>query len=127
MSNPFRATSTCDIIWDWNASPAGDVKKVPCTLVSAWDDGQYHGTRNVPALMYTHMLHLEPDVDIRDLYTGAMAPDAAKLPRVAIPQNAGGTLFNISFVERVNKGQRADHKIAYLNRSTAPPWPTSNV
>jgi hypothetical protein len=125
MSNPFKATSTCDILWDAGVNPNPDVTNVPCTLVADWEGGQAHGTRATPALMYTHILHLEPTVDIRDLYNGAMTT-AAKFPQVYIPNFATGTVYSVSFVERVNKGQRADHKIAYMYRAT-PPWPTNNV
>jgi hypothetical protein len=124
VSNPFAVTATCDIFWDpTHAVP--DMSGVPCTLVAAWDDGQYHGTRNMPTLMYTHMMHLEPTIDIRDAYIGAMAA-AAKIPYLMIPNytDTVATKFNISFVTRVNIGQRADHKVAYLNRSPVPAWPT---
>jgi hypothetical protein len=125
MSNPFRATNTCDIYWDIS-HPVPDVANVPCTLVPAWEDGQIHGVRNVPALMYTHILHLEPNVDIRDRYIGAMAVDAVNTPCLFVP-SGGNTLYYISFVERVNRGQRADHKIAYIDRHPAPNWPNDDV
>jgi hypothetical protein len=127
MSNPFKTNTTCDIYFDIGTPVLGPTN-VPCTLVPAWEEGQAHGTRATPTLMYTHKLHLEPDVDIRDWYAGAMATSvpAANEPAVYIPNSATGTPFVISFVERVNKGQRADHKIAYLNR-TLPTWPTNNL
>jgi hypothetical protein len=125
MSNPFKTNLLADIYWNYQGVPTPDISAVPCTLVPCWEDGQAHGTRAVAGLMYTHMAHFEPTLDIRDRYVGAMGIDAVNVPIIYAP-TGGGTIYDISFVERVNKGQRADHKIAYLNRRT-PQWPTDNV
>jgi hypothetical protein len=103
MSNPFRATTTVDIYWTTGHDGTPDVANVPCTLVSAWEDGQAHGTRNVPAMMYTHVMHLDQNIDKRDIYIGAMQPDPVLNPYVRIPTGGRGTSYTVSFVERVNQ------------------------
>jgi hypothetical protein len=74
--------------------------------------------------MYTHIMHLDLSVDIRDRYIGAATVDALKRPLVAILPD--GTVMDVSFVQRVNHGQLADHKVAFLNRAL-PGWPTDTL
>jgi hypothetical protein len=125
MSNPFPTNAICDIYWTAHGIP-GDVTSVPFTLVAAWEEGQRAGTRNVPGLMYTHIGHFELTVDIRDNYIGGMTVDPvnARTLDVFDPQTGiYAAAYGINFVERVNRGQRADHLVAYLSRGT-PIWPT---
>jgi hypothetical protein len=125
MSNPFPTNAICDIYWTAHGFP-GDVSNVPFTLVAGWEEGQRAGTRNVPTLMYTHIGHFELNVDIRDNYLGAMVVDPINQRTLNVIDPGSGvyaTAYAINFVERVNRGQRADHLVAYLSRGT-PIWPT---
>jgi hypothetical protein len=125
MSNPFITNQTCDIYRFGGVAPV--FTAVPFTLVGTWGEGQKHGVRNVAALMYTHIAHFELTVDIRDGYTGAMV-QAATYDTIWTPDSVSADRcgYRVSFVCRVNHGQRADHLLAYLNRDL-PNWPANDI
>jgi hypothetical protein len=125
MANPYRTNTTCDIYRVGHAPPAApDVAAVPIALHGDWEKGQAAGTRNVPALVYTHKAHMDITVDIRDCYKGisqSVTQDTIYVP------DKNGTPYLVIFVARVNRGTPYDHFNVYLSRNLAPPWPTDNV
>jgi hypothetical protein len=125
MANPYRTNTTCDIYRTGNAPPAApNVAAVPIAFHGDWEKGQSAGTRNIPALVYTHKAHMNIGVDIRDCYTGAM--NNTIQDTVYIP-DMNGTAYKVVFVARVNRNTPYDHYNVYLSRTPAPPWPTDNV
>jgi hypothetical protein len=114
-----------DIYRAGNAPPAApDVAAVPIALKPDWEGAHEAGFYNVNALMWTHKAYLNPAVDIRDKFTGSMTSTAQDT--VYIPDQ-NGTKFTVTYVQRRGKGTAGDHKTAFLDRSGAPAWPTTNL
>ena len=94
------------------------------TNVSGYLDGAYAEglvrAQTRPSLRYTHVLLLDPAVDVRD--------DFAEFDRTGGRDLVvlGTTLFEVVFVERPFPGSAGDVKRVYLlRRATA--WPNSNI
>lgn len=126
MAIPFPPNATCDIYRFGVTPPAApSVAGVACCLLPDWRAGQEQGDRSggLSALVWTHVLFVDPTVDIRDAYTGAMA--RTEQDTVYIPDK-NGTAFKVTFIERVRRNEAQDHKRVYLDRQT-PAWPTNEV
>ena len=122
----LTSTATCDVYRSGNAPPAApDVAAVPCVLTGAFEAG----TRPVPtgistALVYTHVMLVDPSADIRDSYSGQGNLGAGQ-DTVYVPDRTG-TAFRVVFVERVGQGTPGDAKRVYLDRQ-AVAWPTTSL
>ncbi len=121
-----RQNTTCDIFHAGHGPPGDppDVAGVPCLLKPDFVAGQEHGERPGSApLTWTHVMLVNPTVDVRDGYLGGEGTSAGD--SVFIP-NQSGTQFLVRFVERVNRNEASDHKRVYLDRQL-PGWPTDNL
>ncbi len=76
-----------------------------------------------PPVTWTHVLLLNPDIDVRDAYVGCRG--CTTQDTVLVP-NAAGTPYLVIFVERAEIGTPHEHKRVYLDRQ-APPWPTHHL
>ena len=74
---------------------------------------------------YTHLLLVDPLLDVRDIDDSG-SPSSVDLPdRVFIP-DATGVGYLVVFVERRLRGTPFDHRRVYLSRS-AVAWPSDDV
>ena len=121
MALPQSPNTTCDIYRVATTPPAAPaVAGVPCVLRPDFREGQRASTI---ARVWTHLLLIDPAVDLRDYYTGASG--TAEQDSVYIPDQAG-TRYRVVFIERVGLGSAGDHKRVYLDRQQ-PTWPTNHV
>lgn len=124
MSLPIQPNTTCDVYRYLNAPPAApDGAGVPGLLLPDWRRGQEAGGRSTPWLTWTHVMLVDANVDIRDLYLGVAATSLND--RVYVPDQSG-TPFNVVFVELVQRGTPNEHKRVYLDRQQ-PAWPTNEL
>lgn len=126
MAIPIAANTTCDIYRSGAMPPAAPaVAGVAGYLQPDWRRGQETGDRATvpPQLVWTHVLLVESNVDLRDCYQGGLA--AVAQDTVYIP-NQNGTAFRVTFIERLHRSQTNDHKRVYLDRQT-PTWPTNEL
>jgi hypothetical protein len=115
--------TTCDICRSLGSTVA--VAAVPCYLRSTYYQGLEHGEGDPTANRYDHVLYVDSAVDVRDSYNlGTIT--ANSMDAVWIPNQATGTKFSVTFVERRYRGLPGDHKRAYLQRAN-PTWPTANL
>jgi len=125
MTLPIVTNNTCDIYRAGRAPPAApDVAAVPIALKPDWQGANDKGFYQVSALMWTHVMFVQPHVDIRDKFTGSMT--SADQDTVWIPDQ-NGTRFKVIFIQRISEGTAGDHKQVFLDRNPAPPWPTDNL
>jgi hypothetical protein len=126
MALPVAPNTTCDIYRVGVSPPLSppSVAGVPCFLKADWRGGQEAGDRtNSYVQTWTHIMLVDPSVDIRDSYIGQegqSAQDAVYIP------DQHGTRFFVVFVERVQRGSPHDHKRVFLDRQT-PAWPTNEL
>jgi hypothetical protein len=120
MALPVPPNATCDIFRQ-SAPLVPAVTGVPCCLRPDYRGGQEAGNGLVRP--WTHIMLVDVAVDIRDAYTGALT--FSDQDTVAVPDQSG-TVFKVTFVERVNRGSAGEHKRVFLDRQT-PSWPTNNV
>lgn len=85
-----------------------------------------HGTALY--LKWTHILYLNPGVDIRDAYNSQLDParnnTLADVVMLADPQSGSRTAFYVVYVEAALFGGAASHLRAYLDRFQPASWPT---
>lgn len=110
-------------------SPPGPGVPGEDTLVGHLQSAFAEGLTSTPTpavgapITWTHLLLVEPNVDLRDGYLGGRALQT--IDTVHVPDNLG-TPFRVVFVERLAIGTPHEHKRAYLDRQT-PPWPTNHL
>ncbi|GIW79437.1 MAG: hypothetical protein KatS3mg105_1244 [Gemmatales bacterium] len=80
-------------------------------------------------LRWTHVLYLNPNVDIRDAYNSQLDParddTIADTVIVADPADRSKrTAFYVVFVELALRGSGVDHLRVYLDRFQPESWPT---
>jgi hypothetical protein len=113
--------TTCDIYRAGSAPPAApSVAGVRCHLTPAYAQGQALVSASY---LYTHVLLVNADVDVRDGYDNNTF--GAGLDSVYVPDQ-NGTRFYVVFVERADRGTSGDHKRVFLRRGT-PGWPSNDV
>ena len=123
MSLPIAPNTTCDVYHVGTAPPGNPaIAGVPCFLRTDWRGGQEAGDRST-ASPWTHVMLIEPDVDIRDAYVGGSV--AFQQDTVCIPDK-NGTLFVVAFIERVQRNTPHEHKRVFLDRQQ-PFWPSNNL
>jgi hypothetical protein len=81
-------------------------------------------------LKWTHILYLDPSVDVRDAYNSQLDParNNALADTVVLLDAANAptkVAFYVSFVEQVARGTPASYLRAYLDRFQPSAWPTS--
>jgi hypothetical protein len=123
MAMPFIPNTTCDIYHTGTThgiDPPNE-SAVPIYLKGEWEQGQEAGSRTTARRMYTHIAHMNDNVDIRDIYGGGSAaggsPDDIWVP------DQNGVPYTVTFVERVTREQANNHYRVYLDRQ-AVVWPT---
>jgi len=125
MALPMPANTTCDVYRPGNAPPAApDAAGVRGHLSAAYPSALERGEGDADQTKFTHVLLVDLAADVRDGY-GAGGVTTANADSVYVPDK-NGTKFLVTFVERRQRGQAADHKRVYLMRHT-PGWPTSNL
>jgi hypothetical protein len=109
----------CDIV-----GPALEVRAegLPIFLRADYAGSIEHGEGDSPVWRYTHVALVPLEQDVRDGYVGGS--QTGFWDTLWVPGRAGGTPFQVFFVERRGRGTAQDHKRVYLVRLT-PPWPTS--
>jgi hypothetical protein len=112
-------TTTCDIY-----RPFGDATPIatdiPCRLTPAFAAGT--DKKSDTTISWTHMLDLQPGVDLRDgcsRTTGENAVDYADGDEVRVPGGAGTTRYVVVWVETVSRGTSMQYQRAYLLRHEA--------
>jgi hypothetical protein len=124
MSLPMPANVTFDLYRDGNAPPADpDVAAAVGNLRAEFRAG--FAARPESGHVYTHILLVPLDVDIRDSYA-AGAFDADHPADTVYIADQAGTPFQVVFVERLERGAAFDHLRVYLNRRL-PGWPTNQL
>ena len=81
-------------------------------------------------LKWTHILYLNPSVDIRDAYNSQLDParDDTLADTVILTGTAGRkTAFYVVLVEQISRGSYAGHIRAYLDRFQPEEWPTTGL
>jgi hypothetical protein len=121
---PVPANATCDIyrnaVDPTTAPPA--VVQVPCQLIECFRNIKPDGSSaDGIAGVYTHMMYVPKDTDVRDSPLGSGNGDVVYVP------DRNGTSFNVLAVARVNRGTALDMKVLYLRRNVSPNWPTDDV
>ena len=125
MTLPLITNTTCDVYRAGRAPPAApDIVGLPIALRPDWQNANEAGFYQISALTWTHVMFTNPNVDIRDKYTGSMT--TTDQDTVWIPDK-NGTRFKVVFIQRVSKSTAGDHMQVYLDRNPAPPWPTINL
>jgi hypothetical protein len=126
MAMPFIPNTTCDIFHPGHSQGVDppDIAGVPIYLKAYWEEGQDFGVRGHSEYGYTHKAHMDPTVDIRDIYKGG-GGSGIQTDVIYVPDQFG-TPFRLTFIERPTREQANNHKVAYLDRLT-PHWPTNNV
>src|SRR4051794_29939689 len=124
MAIPVAPNTTCDIYRAANAPPAApDAAGVKLFLVGDYENKLERGESQPEYLRYTHVAQVELSVDVRDgfgLWGAPFQPDHLYVP------DKNGTEFQVTMVERRNRGQATEHKRVYLHR-TAVTWPTNEL
>jgi hypothetical protein len=121
MSLPITNT-TCDVYRSGTGPPAAPaVAGVPCYLTPK-------GSSNQTTPYFTHLLLVEPTVDVRDDLSGGTLAYGPGADRVFVPDQ-NGTEWRVLLVRRVGRGTSADHKQVLLMRvaGAAVPWPTDEL
>jgi hypothetical protein len=121
MTVPITNT-TCDIYRAGTGPPSAPaVAGVPCYLAPK-------GASDRTTPYYTHLLLVDPTIDLRDDLPGGSLVFGPASDRVFVPDQ-NGTEWRVLLVRRVGLGTSADHKQALLMRvpGGAVPWPTDNV
>jgi hypothetical protein len=126
MPLPVPANTICDIYRNNAASPSA--VGVPCYLAADYERRMETGESMGSGYRYTHVLLVDVAVDVRDSFSLYTPGGASQLPdQVYVPNKATGTKFQVTFVERHNRGNPSfDHKRVFLDRG-APTWPTNNL
>lgn len=126
MASPRQTNTTCDIYRASNSPPSSpDVAAVVCTLEAHYARGLETGEYATDAgLNFTHILWLEPGIDIRDGYA-ADATDLGNADHVYVPDK-DGTQFIVTFVQDNFPGTPQAHQKVYLRR-TQVTWPTNEL
>ncbi|MFN4259768.1 MAG: hypothetical protein ACK4RK_10755 [Gemmataceae bacterium] len=82
-------------------------------------------------LKWTHILYLEPTVDIRDAYNSQLDPARADtLADTVELLDSGGTnktAYYVVFVEQVQRGTPFSHLRVYLDRFAPNAWPNDAI
>jgi hypothetical protein len=80
-------------------------------------------------LKWTHILYLNPNVDIRDAYNSQLDParDNTRADTVILFDSGGvnRVAYYVAFVEQVSRGTSAAHLRAYLDRFAPNAWPNN--
>lgn len=121
---PPQPNTTCDVYRSGvsKVNPPS-VAAVPCALLPAFRPGLEAAELGSAALLWTHLLIVDLDTDLRDDYdAGAFGAGG---DTVYVPDQ-NGTGFLVLFVERVGRGTAHDHLRAYLQRRDVT-WPTTDL
>jgi hypothetical protein len=88
-----------------------------------------HGTAQW--LKWTHILYVDPSVDVRDAYNSQLDPnrDNTKADTVILFDSGGvkKTAFYVVFVEYASKGTNVNHLRVYLDRFQPSAWPVDSL
>jgi len=81
-------------------------------------------------LKWTHVLLLQPTVDVRDAYNSQLDPsrDNTKADTIIVHDTntpSTKTAFYVVFVEQASRGTSAAHLRVYLDRFAPNVWPTN--
>ena len=117
----IRPNTTCDIYRAGNAPPlTPDVAAVPCCLISCFDVGRERGEKEAQQYRFTAKMLVSMSTDVRDDFN-AWTGSASNRDIVCIPDKTA-TAYNVTFVERINRGLAGDALCVYLDR-LAVVWP----
>jgi len=110
--------TTCDIYHAGATPPTPSVAEVALHLSARFQAGA-EASEGDSTFRWTHLGMFEASVDLRDNYPSA--PNST----LQIP-STGGTVFDIVFVELVNRGLPSAYKRVFLDRQE-PTWPTDQL
>ncbi len=117
MAMPLAPNTTCDI-FRFDKSPPDDDPNEPGVrvhLTAEYAKGLEMGeTRAKADIKFTHIMLVEPDLDIRDDFKD-LVPTVSQSDKVFIPDE-DGTEYVVVHVNRQGKGTATDHKRVYLRR-----------
>src|SRR5262245_65347181 len=110
-------TTTCDIHRPFGTTPAM-ASGVVCRLTPDLVRGA--GKPSDTPLVWTHVLDVQPGVDIRDGCTRAAGSDAIAFADGDEVRSPDGARYVVVWVETAGLGTPIEHQRAYLLRHAAP-------
>ncbi len=134
MATPMPPNVTVDIYRTANPSGPYTLGALSKTGVQGYLQPRVQTGRHGTAtwLKWTHVLYLDPTVDIRDAYNSQLDParDNTKADTVILKDSkdaAKKTAFYVTYVEQVARGTSFTHLRAYLDRFQPQTWPTDGL
>ncbi len=124
MSIPMPANRTFDLFHQGTWPNPPDIAGAHGYLTPDFRGGQEGGDRG--GATWTHIMLVEPDLDVRDGYYGLGTFQPTSADTLYIPDKDGTGLV-VVFIERIQVGTANEHKRLYLDRLNPPFWPTNDL